>query len=108
MRTSLQRTTGAEFKKLPEPFKEATMHKQGRVRDGTHGTLKEYMTELQLSLTILENKREHLLNQYPSLLRISVNLAWKKLKTYYKLFDETFAYPLAVVMNLNYRHDWLD
>lgn len=34
MKTSLQRTTGAESKELLKPFKEATMHTQGRVRDG--------------------------------------------------------------------------
>jgi hypothetical protein len=66
------------------------------------------MTELKLLLTILKNKREYLLNQPPSFLRTSVNLAWSKLSTYYELSDETFAYRLAIVMNPNYRYDWFD
>lgn len=97
-----------DFKELLEPFKEATMRTQGRAHDGTHGALWEWMTELELLLTILENKREALLNQPPSFLRTSVNLAWNKLKIYYELSDQTFAYRLAIVMNPNYRYDWFD
>ncbi|KAG9516589.1 hypothetical protein KCV03_g9084, partial [Aureobasidium melanogenum] len=94
-----------EFKELLEPFKEATMRTQGRAHDGTYGALWEWLTELELLLTILENKREYLLDQPPSFLRTSVNLAWSKLSTYYELSDETFAYRLAIVMNPNYRYD---
>jgi hypothetical protein len=97
-----------EFKELLEPFKEATMRTQGRAHDGTHGALWEWLTELELLLTILENKREYLLDQPPSFLRTSVNLAWSKLSTYYELSDETFAYRLAIVMNPYYRYDWFD
>ncbi|KAH0175620.1 hypothetical protein KCU67_g76, partial [Aureobasidium melanogenum] len=85
-----------EFKELLEPFKEATMRTQGRAHDGTYGALWEWLTELELLLTILENKREYLLDQPPSFLRTSVNLAWSKLSTYYELSDETFAYRLAI------------
>lgn len=66
------------------------------------------MTEIELLLTILENKREYLLNQRPSFPHTSVNLAWDKLKTCHELSDETFAYRIAVLMNHNYRYDWFD
>jgi len=52
-----------EFKELLETFKELTMRIQGPAHDGTHGALRKWITELELLLTILENKREFLLKQ---------------------------------------------
>ncbi|KAG9765515.1 hypothetical protein KCU99_g8858, partial [Aureobasidium melanogenum] len=79
-----------EFKELLETFKELTMRIQGPAHDGTHGALRKWITELELLLTILENKREFLL---------------KQLLPFY-LSDEIFAHRLAIVMNLNYRYNW--
>jgi hypothetical protein len=84
-------------------FKEATMRTQGQAKDGTHGALWEWLTELELLLEILENKKTQLLKQPSSFLRTCVNLAWSKLDQYYQLSDETFAYRLAIVLNPNYR-----
>jgi hypothetical protein len=95
-------------KELLEPFKQATMRTQSRAHDGTHDDLWEWMTEVELLLIILENKREYLLNQPPPFPRTSINFAWNKLKTYQELSDETFAYRIAVLMNPNYRYDWFD
>ncbi|KAG9765707.1 hypothetical protein KCU73_g314, partial [Aureobasidium melanogenum] len=97
-----------EFKELLEPFKEATMRTQGQAKDGTHGALWEWLTELELLMEILENKKTQLLKQPPSFLRTCVNLAWSKLDNYYRLSDDTFAYRLAIVLNPNFRYDWFE
>jgi hypothetical protein len=97
-----------EFKELLEPFKEATMRTQGQARNGTHGALWGWLTELELLLEILENKKTQLLKQPSSFLRTCVNLGWSKLDQYYQLSDETFAYRLAIVLNPNYRYDWFE
>jgi hypothetical protein len=97
-----------EFKELLEPFKEATMRTQGQAKDGTHGALWEWLTELELLMEILENKKTQLLKQPPSFLRTCVNLAWSKLDNYYRLSDDTFAYRLAIILNPNFRYDWFE
>jgi hypothetical protein len=97
-----------EFKELLEPCKEATMRTQGQAKDGTHGALWKWLTELELLMDILENKKTQLLKQPPSFLRTCVNLAWSKLDNFYRLSDDTFAYRLAIVLNPNFRYDWFE
>jgi hypothetical protein len=71
-------------------------------KTGLMATFRSGLLSLNCCLNYLFTRRlssSGTLPSPPSFLRTCVDLAWRKLDTYYQLSDETCAYRLAIVLN---------
>lgn len=95
-----------ELKDVLKPFKEATKRLEGAGDEGSYGSLWESLLCLETIMTCLEDKKQQLSVQPNTHLKACVNMAWKKVNTYYKRSDETPAYRVAVALHPCLRFAW--
>ncbi|EKG09199.1 HAT domain-containing protein [Macrophomina phaseolina MS6] len=95
-----------QLKELLKPFKQTTMRLEGSGSNGAFGSLWESLVCMEAMLSALEDKKKQLSLQPNTHLKACVNLAWKKINTYYKRSDKTPAYRVAVALHPCLRFAW--